>query len=237
MAEALGFFRALEVWIYLLLGLGALVNIRRFFLAWQELRGAGFGLERASAQSRLNQAASVLVLIITMAVTEFVLVSFIAPTVPGAIPLLTPTLNLLATPTTTLPVSQATGEFVPTTTPLPAGQTGQSGCVPGQVEITAPQNGQEVSGVVEIIGTANIPNFDFYKYEMKRPDETTWATIQAGNMIKQNEKLGDWDTRRLFGEYELSLVVVDDNAQSLPACIIKVFITRPADETPEAIGE
>ena len=84
MEEALRFFRAFELWIYLLLGLGGLFYLRRFILAWQELRGAVFGLERESAQARLNQAASVLVLLLTMAVTEFFLVSFVAPSMPGA---------------------------------------------------------------------------------------------------------------------------------------------------------
>ena len=46
MEEALSFFRAFEAWIYLLLGLGGLFYLRKFFLAWWELQGAGFGLER-----------------------------------------------------------------------------------------------------------------------------------------------------------------------------------------------
>lgn len=54
MEEALGFFRALEMWIYLLLGLWGLIIIRKFVLAWQELRGATFGLERENAEGRLN---------------------------------------------------------------------------------------------------------------------------------------------------------------------------------------
>ena len=72
MEEALGFFRAFETWIYLLLGLVGLYYIRRFALAWQELRSASFGLERESAQARLNQSASILVLVLTMVVTEFI---------------------------------------------------------------------------------------------------------------------------------------------------------------------
>ena len=103
MEEALRFFRAYEIWIYLILGLGGLIYIRKFILAWQELREAAFGLERESAQTRLNQSASVLTLLLALSVTLFFLVSFVAPTMPGAIPLLTPTLDLLATATPTLP--------------------------------------------------------------------------------------------------------------------------------------
>lgn len=79
MDEALGFFQAFEVWIYLLLALGGLFYARKFILAWQELRDAAFGLERESAQARLNQAASILVLLLAMAIAEVVLVSFVAP--------------------------------------------------------------------------------------------------------------------------------------------------------------
>ena len=103
MEEALSFFRAFEVWIYVLLALGGVIYVRKFILAWQELREATFGLERESAQSRLNQSASVLVLLLTMAVIVFVLVYFVSPAVPSANLLATPTLDLLATPTTTLP--------------------------------------------------------------------------------------------------------------------------------------
>ncbi|HWQ82944.1 MAG TPA: hypothetical protein VN363_00165, partial [Anaerolineales bacterium] len=109
MAEALSFVRAFEAWIYLLLGLGGLFYIRKFILAWQELQDAGFGLERESAQGRVNLAAGMLVLILVLGVAEFMLVSFVAPTVPGANPLITPTVNLLATPTTTLAPTSTAG--------------------------------------------------------------------------------------------------------------------------------
>ena len=240
MEEALGFFRAFEVWIYLLLGLGGIIFIRNFILAWQELRGATFGLERESAQSRLNQSASILVLLLTMAITEFILVSFVAPAMPGAIPLPTPTLNLLATPTITLPATNQlapgmTADNSPENVTLETNNsnTFQSGCTPGQVEITFPESGQEVSGVIGVVGTANIPNFGFYKFEIKRPDETIWLTIQAGNTIVENGKLGDWDTTRLTpGDYQLSLIVVDNQAKASPACIVQLLVARPQEGTP-----
>jgi hypothetical protein len=230
MEEALRFFRAYEIWIYLILALGGLFFIRKFAMAWQELRDAAFGLERENAQARLNQAASALMLLIAMAITEFVLVSFVAPSVPGAIPLLTPTLDLLATPTTTLPPSQ-TGEAVlsPALTPtgLPATPPGESGCIPGQIAIAAPAQGSEISGVVEISGTVNIPNFGFYKLEMKRLEETNWLTILAGNQPKVNSVLGAWNTSLLSpGNHQLSLVAADNKGQTFPPCIIDVRVTN-----------
>jgi hypothetical protein len=233
MEEALSFFRAFESWIYILLCLGGLIYLRKFILAWQELRGAAFGLERENAQSRLNQAASVLVLILTMAIIEFVLVSFIAPAFPGANPLPTATLNLLATPTITLEAATAQpGAPRATGAPsLPEVIPG-NGCVPGQLEITIPKNGEEVSGVTPVIGSASIPNFGFYKFEIRRPDDAVWLTIQAGNQPIVNSRLGDWDTTRLTpGDYQLALVVVDNQAKSSPPCILQVRVARPV-ETP-----
>lgn len=234
MEEALRNLKTFEVWIYLLLGLGGLIFIRKFMLSWQELRVAAFGLERQQAQARLNRAASILVLLLTIAVAEFVLVSFIAPSVPGASPLLTPTLDLLATPTITLAVTElpAGSAQQATLTPSPAVQASVSGCVADSIEITSPQNGQEVSGAVEILGTANIPNFGFYKFEMKRPEESNWQTLQAGNQVRNQESLGVWDTRRLLpGEYQLSLVVVDNQGQASQRCIVQVRVL-PFEETP-----
>jgi len=94
MDEALTFFRTYEMWMYVILLLAGLIYIRRFILAWEELRRAAFGLERESAQSHLNQSAGMLVLLFIMAVAIFVIVSFVAPAFPASTPLQTPTMDL-----------------------------------------------------------------------------------------------------------------------------------------------
>lgn len=232
MEEALRFFREYEIWIYLFLGLWGLYFIRKFILAWDELREAVFGLERENAQGRLNRASGLLVLLLMMAVAEFILVTFVAPAFPAANTLSTPTLDLLASATTTLPLLNSGTQPPPeaagtqTTIVLP------SSCIPGQVEIISPQNGQDVSGIVEVVGTASIPNFGFYKFEIKRPDESVWLTIQAGNLAVTASKLGDWDTSRLTpGEYQLGLVVVDNAAKPLGPCTILVRVFRAPEST------
>jgi hypothetical protein len=101
MEEALRFFRTYEMWMYVILALAGLVYIRKFILAWEELRRAAFGLERESAQSNLNQSAGLLVLLFVMAIAIFVLVSFVAPAFPASNPLFTPTMDLLASPSIT----------------------------------------------------------------------------------------------------------------------------------------
>jgi hypothetical protein len=235
MAEAIDFFSAFEVWIYVFLGLVALFFIRKFILAWQELRDAGFGLERDNAQARLNQSAVILVLLIMMAVTEFILVSFVAPSLSTATLLPTPTLSLLstATPTFSPEITGTAVSSIPTAVLDPGVATEVSGCLPGEVEITKPVSGEEVSGVVEILGSASIADFGFYKLESKLPDEVDWLTLQAGNNAIDQGKLGDWDTRRLSpGEYQLGLVVVDNQARISPPCVVQVRVVRAPDATP-----
>jgi hypothetical protein len=233
MEEALRFFRTYELWIYLLLALGGIVYVRKFILAWDELRGAAFGLERESAQARINHSASMLVLLLVMAIAEFSLVTFVAPSFPGANPLLTPTLDLLATPTTTLPAEQASlgpeQELAPTTTLPPVAPLQGEGCLPGQVELAEPMDGKEVIGVVTLMGTVKSENFGFYKYEVARPGDPLWLTIQAGRDIVEDGELGQWDTRSLQnGDYQLRLVVTDNQGETLPPCIIQVRINNPA---------
>lgn len=227
MEEALRFFRTLDVWIYVGLGLLGVYALRKLILAWQELRGAAFGLERESAQTRLNRSATALVLLLAAAIIEFVLVSYIAPSVPGVYALATPTVNLLATATTTLPAA-ATEAAVVGETPTPTGeQASASGCIPGQIEIIWPAEGVDISASITISGTADIPNFGFYKLEMKRPEETSWLTILAGNEVRQNGSLGVWNTSLLSpGYHQLGLVVVDNEGRSLPPCVVQVRVNN-----------
>lgn len=235
MEQVLAFFRTYELWIYAVLGLGALFYVRKFILAWQELRGAAFGLERENAQSRLNLAASVLVLLLTMVVTEFVLVSFIAPMVPQSLPLFTPTVDLLTTPTATLAAEGLEVSLSESSTPqaVITQQPESDGCVPGQVEISSPKGGEEVKNIIPILGTMDFENFGFYKIESRRPGETIWAILLAGNQPVRNGELGVWNTTTLSpGEYELSVVPVNNEAVSLPRCTITVRIAPPDLVTP-----
>lgn len=220
--------------MYVILALAGLVYIRKFILAWEELRRAAFGLERESAQSNLNQSAGLLVLLFVMAVAIFVLVSFVAPAFPASNPLLTPTMDLLASPSITLS-AELTDEvgITPTAEALSLTATIQvvgEGCVAGQIMLSEPVDGTDITEVIEVKGTANIQNFGFYKYEIARPGETVWLTIQAGRDVVQEGDLGQWDTRTLApGDYMLRLVVTDNQGESLEPCVIRVRVNNPSE--------
>lgn len=234
MAEVLIFFRTYEMWMYAILLLAGLLYIRRFLLAWEELRRAAFGLERESAQSNLNQSAGMLIFLFIAAVAIFVVVSFVAPAFPASVPLSTPTIDILASPSSTV-VEEDSGEVMetPTVDLLSLTATVQvigEGCVPGQIMLSEPGDGSQVSGVIILRGTANVENFGFYKYEVARPGETVWQTIQAGREIRQDSELGQWDTRTLApGDYMLRLVIVDNQGESLEPCVIMVNVNNPSE--------
>jgi hypothetical protein len=158
--DLLRFAKDWEIFIYLILGLFVVWQIRKFSLAWGELRSAAFGLERESAQGKLNWSITMLIFTFILGVIEFGLVSFIIPSVPEASPLPTTTLDLLATPTTTFEPGAAALETDETTIEIESAQN--TGCVPLSVDIISPKNEETIRDIVEIIGSADIPNFGFY---------------------------------------------------------------------------
>lgn len=227
MSEILRFFKENEVFIYLVLGLFAIWQLRKFILAWGELRNAAFVLERQNAQYRLNRVTTVLIFIVMLGIVEFMLVSFVVPTVPAASPIETPTLDLLASPTITVDPNLPVLE----TTQIPTLDSLISNCVPGKVDIIAPGEGDSVRDIVEIIGSADIPNFAFYKFEMAALNDTSWLTIQAGETITTEGRLGYWDTSLLNpGDYALRLIVVDNQGQSTEPCVVQVRVEPPTEE-------
>jgi hypothetical protein len=223
MGDLVRFFVDYEVWIYALLGLLGGIYIRKLLLNWQEWRSAIFGLEREGAQSRLLMAVTVLVLLLVTAGAEFFVVSFVAPAYPMTSMMPTPTIDLVATPTATLPPGTVAELVVPTVS-----ADISAGCVPDVLEWTSPVAGEQISGTIELKGTVNVLNLGFYKYEFTALGQENWQIIAAGNVKKVNELLGVWNTgERAPGDYLLRLVVTDNENNALAPCIIPVQVMAP----------
>jgi len=226
MAAVLSFFVRYAPLVYLLLALGLIFGIRRMAQAIAEARQAIFGLEREIARRHTTQAVSVLSLIVILAVGEFLLSVILAPNLPALFRLTTPTLNLLESPTETLPPQLL--ETVGAATPGPSVTVEVTGCIPGQIAITAPEAGSEIKGQVTLKGTADIPNFGFYKYEFAPAGGDSWSTVEASRKPVRDGELGIWDTSAITpGDYQLRLVVTDNQGNALPACIVPVRIKAP----------
>ncbi len=212
-----------EILIYILFFVGALFGGRWLWRAWNEWRNARYGLEKEFALRRIGQAAAALLLVMILFCGEFAAAWFIAPGLPAALSVPTATLDVISTPQGTISPDLAT-QLAGTPATAPASANSQ-GCVPDEVNITAPKAGTEIQGTVDIQGTVNIGDFGFYKYEVAPAGSDTWATISAGRDKVVNGSLGQWDTTVLTpGDYQLRLVVTDTQGRALTPCVITIRI-------------
>ncbi|RME90594.1 MAG: hypothetical protein D6770_02175 [Anaerolineae bacterium] len=222
MAELYRFLSTYEGVIYFVLALGGLFALRWLWSSWREWQEAVFGLEREFARRRLARALAAVVIILLLGLGEFAVASFVIPSLPASVFLFTPTVQLLTTPQGTLSPDLATP---PAQTPLPTTPAEETGCVSGKLAFTSPRNGDEVSGIVVLEGTVDIPRFGFYKYEVAPHGSDLWAAVSAGRLVVREGELGRWDTTELApGDYDLRLVAVDNEGNALPPCVITVRV-------------
>ncbi len=220
MAEFYIFLASYEALIYIVLAIAALFAFRWLWRSWRESQTAVFTMEREFSSRRLGQSAAISALIAILFCAEFFMATFVIPGLPSKIFLTTPTLDLISTPTGTLSAAMMTQFANPQQTAAP----NAAGCTP-QVMLTSPTAGEEVKGTVELIGTVNTPNFGFYKYEVARQGTDTWATISADRNIVNNGLLGRWNTTALTpGDYQLRLVVTDNQGKMLPPCVVPIRV-------------
>ncbi len=209
-----------ETGLYLLLSFPLMVFLLRAWQFWQQAQAALFGLEWEQARQRFMQ--NVLGAFLTLGLMLFVFVTA-SLTRPEYSRMVIPTVTAtLAVPV----VATGTPEATPTPTPLPAAEPNPEACIPGQVNILEPQDGQTVSGEVTIRGSASIPDFAFYKVEFAPKGTALFLTIKAGRDPKVEDVLVEaWDTSVLEpGEYLLQLVVVDTAGESRPPCRILIRV-------------
>jgi hypothetical protein len=225
MIEIVQFFSKNSPWVYLILIIGLLISLRGLLSTLSEQRNLVFGLEREITHLRVVRSVTSMVIIGLLIIGEFTLVTFLSPTLPALTLITTPTINPLLVPQETV-ISGLGTESIETPKAVPT-QIQASGCIIGQINITEPKAGQEIRGEVTLVGTADIPNFGFYKYEYAAQWSDNWSTILAGRDPVINGKLGDWDLTELTpGDYFLRLVVFDNINTEMPICIIPVRVTQ-----------
>ena len=212
--------------IYVAMAIWSLFVFRSIFRTWREWRDAVYSLEREFALKRLVQSTALALLILGMVFAEFFIATFVVPSLPASDILSTPTLDLrLASPPGTLsPENMTQAASVPATQSAPSGM---SGCVKDQNIITSPEPGEEVKGLIVLTGSADIPNFGFYKYEVSPIGSVNWTTISAGDKAVRSNELGRWNTLSLAnGDYFLRLVITDNVGESLEPCVIAVRVVN-----------
>src|SRR3990172_555894 len=224
MEDALLFIEEQQTWIYLFFALFAIIYLKATLDAAGELRAAVFGLERERSLSKLRRSGAMLTVSLAVLLTTFVLATYAGPAVPAADrPTPLPTVSLLATPEITLEVQD--GEPA---TAIPFAQDGldNAGCANPSATLTSPLEGETLRDSVDILGTASVPNFSFYKYEYRSlQPNSVWRTISAGTTPVVDGELGTWDTSLLVpGDYTLRLVVIDTSGNAPLPCVFRVSV-------------
>jgi hypothetical protein len=224
MTSFLRFLTQFEFLFYFVLSVILIVFSVRIYKLWKEWSTSLFGLEREHTQQQINQGITILIFTFALGVGLFTLTTFVAPSIPGINLAATPTVDLTSQPSIAIvptpTISETTTGLIPTLTAIL-----DMGCIPDQVQWTDPINGDSISGKYVLMGTVNISNLGFYKFEYAIADSESWTTIAAGNKpIIDGPLGGSWDTSSLTpGEYKLRLVV-SNNQTALPECIIKITI-------------
>ena len=236
--------------IYIALIVGAVFYVREMIAARQDLHQSLYSLEREAANSRLWRSVLMLGLLGLIAAATFVLSTVVAPQVatdegrvtPTAaftLPTNTPTPTFQPTPTRTprppTPVPGTPAPTIagaPTEAPTPAPLPLPAACPDPNVQIVAPVAGQVFSGEIQVRGTADAPNFAFYKLTLSGP-ATGNVTQTAGDVARapvRDGVLGAIDPASLLsqpGIYVVGLVVVDNTGNELPHCDVSIVIQPP----------
>ncbi len=190
------------------------------------MRESIYGLERETAHRHTSQAVTALILLVLLALTEMAIKIFLVPNLPAFASLATPTMNALTTQTGTISQDLTIPIGAQTITQFPTAYV--TGCSSNQIMISSPKPGELIQGKVIVVGTANIPNFGFFKYEFAPINTDHWITIQANREIKNDTELGSWDTSEVPpGDYDLRLVVIDNQGQEFPPCVVPLRVAAP----------
>ena len=217
-----GFLKTYESLFYIFIFLGWIFLGRWLWRTWKIWRRAIFGLEREISQRRFTRALASNIIWLALFLGLLAITSFIVPSMPPSIFISTPTVDLLTTPTGTISAEMAATLDA---RPTPQSEDFSEGCVPERRIISSPVPGENLSGIVNLVGTVDVPNFGFYKFEISPAGLETWSPVYAWNDIIQDDVLGRVDTSSLVpGDYRLRLVVTNNVGEAMEPCEVLIRV-------------
>ena len=247
------------LWIGVICLLGALGYVVTAISTKRRRDVAQFSLEREVYQQRMTRAWLTATLFLALGAVVFLLRAYVlpaapvtstpaptlgvglftlTPTPPGPTPtpgIETPAAPLTATEvltTVVIPAIQPTPTDIvlPTFTPVPP-DVYQPDCPAAEAQLTLPTAGSNVAGEVQVVGTASVNAFSYYKFEVQFPGSTTPNFVSQYDSTVTNGFLGMWDVSDPNryppgGPYRFQLVVVDIYGNTT-TCTIPVNIVTP----------
>lgn len=154
----------------------------------------------------------------------------IATAEPTAMPTAIPT--TVAEPTAAAePTEVALPTATPTATVEPEPVIVAPACADPRASIIAPGEGQTVSGVVNILGTATHENFMYYKLEYAPGADvdpnSDFAYLGDARVQVTGSVLGSFDSATLDnGPYTIKLTVVDNSGNFPPPCTVSIIVAN-----------
>ncbi len=240
------------IWIGVICLLGAVGYSASAVLAKRRRDTAQFTLERDIYQQRMARAGLVTLLFLTLAAAVFAIRVYWAPTPADDVTAqptpssglftLTPAPNssnppISASGTVTqvvISAPESLGTPTPQLAPTAVSQESlQPDCPDPGAQLTFPTAGSDLSGVVEVLGTASVNAFSYYRFEVIFPGSETPNFVAQIDKSVDNGSLGFWDisdaTRYPPDEpYRFRLVVVDIYGNTT-SCVIPVNIVAAED--------
>lgn len=253
------FTEQIAIGLYILAGLGILISLRSLLMARQQLEAAQFELQKELAGFKVANATTAVLLFLELGLGVLATAEVIAPTLraqppksitvvervaeapfvtaaPGSVLVGTPPSNFAAG----VEIQGIEDELnlapfaTPTLTPTPVGTIvpdvpAAVGCDTPNALLRIPANGMIVFDATSVVGSANIDNFAFYRFELNGPEtNNVWAKLAEYTVPVIEGNLGQIVPSQLTpGEYKFRLMVFDIANAPQATCTITIIISEP----------
>lgn len=244
----------LAIGLYVFIGIGIFLALRRLTRARFELRATRFELQRDFARYSRANALTTLILLIEAGLLVFGVQQYVAPTMRTVLDLSPAIEDVIvdldfSTPTAA-PLAQINideesiqlGNFddnevriTPTPTATPVGTIEAAptavGCDSPGAQLQIPANGQVIQNIVPVVGTAYTENFATFKLELAGifPDGQ-YATIQSiTEEVREMGVLSQFNPALYEeGTYQFRLAVFDITDTLRESCSVTIYIRPPS---------
>ncbi len=253
------FIEQISIGLLILCALGIFLGLRSLHMAHRQYQGAQFELEKELAAFRTANALTAVIVLVELALAVFATTRIVAPTLREQPPKTLTVVQLLqdepfvtAIPGNVLagtpPPNFAQGVEIPgiqdelnlapfatpTLTPTPVGTIipdapAPTGCDTPNAQLQIPANGMVVFQATTVVGSANVPDFAFYRFELNGPEtNNVWAKLAEYTVPVMDGNLGQLIPSQLMpGEYKFRLMVFDITNAPRATCAITIFVSAP----------
>ncbi|MCU0465248.1 MAG: hypothetical protein MUF38_11850 [Anaerolineae bacterium] len=250
--------------LYIFIGLGVFLVLRRYGRASGEYRATRFELERDLAHFKRANAVTNMVLLIEAGLVVFGVQNVVAPTLRETLQFAPTSVEVIDdldfnTPTppplSDISIDDSNVEFggdnpadriqiTPTPTDTPVGTIQPNapapvGCDTANASLQIPANGQVVREIIPVVGVANIENFTEFKLEIQGQSlgdsfYTIERYIQPAPDVRQLSQFNP--AFYTEGTYQFRLAVFDITETLRASCTVTIYILPPLP-TPTPIGQ